>query len=243
MKSNRPTSLNNQKQTAAVLAFSLLLLNSSAVLAQGMEAGQMGAFSPSSALGPDQESMLPPEVVPLDPSVAQKLSQSQQEARAMQAQISTPGAVPGLVNGMPSGYQTAQDARQNLFKSLLGQGNASPMNQYYNQNQSAMMMPGQAAQNGQPAFAPIGQGSSNGTVQQLAAAQTQTLTGGNPTPPPIQNTKFGGPTNATSATASGVASVLTGRGLGGGLGVNNLGGLGMMGVMMTGFGARNGFRL
>src|SRR5271169_3486725 len=121
MKRNSTPSLNNQKQTAAVLALSLLLLNGSAVLAQGMEAGQMGAYSPSSALGPDQESMLPPEVVPLDASVAQKLSASQAEARAMQAQISTPGNVPGLVNGMPSGYQTAQDARQNLFKSLLNQ--------------------------------------------------------------------------------------------------------------------------
>ncbi len=84
-KQEKMKTLNTAKQIAKEAATKLALsltvvsvigqLSTSPVMAQGMQAGQMEQLSQMSGLGADQESLLPPEVVPLDPQAAAKLSQ------------------------------------------------------------------------------------------------------------------------------------------------------------------------
>ncbi len=100
------------KEAATKLALSLTVvsvigqLSTSPVMAQGMGAGQMEQLSQMSGLGADQESLLPPEVVPLDPQAAAKLSQSQAQARQM--------------NGFDAPQVNAKANRQDAFNALMG---------------------------------------------------------------------------------------------------------------------------
>lgn len=109
------------KEAATKLALSLTVvsvigqLSTSPVMAQGMEAGQMGALSQMSGLGADQESLLPPEVVPLDPQAAAKLSQTQAQARQMNGFDAQPQAA------MPDARANRQDA----FNALMGREDLS----------------------------------------------------------------------------------------------------------------------
>ncbi len=104
------------KEAATKLALSLTVvsvigqLSTSPVMAQGLQAGQMGELSQMSGLGADQESLLPPEVVPLDPQAAAKLSQSQAQTRQMNGFDAQPQAA------MPDARANRQDA----FNTLMG---------------------------------------------------------------------------------------------------------------------------
>src|SRR4029450_4952971 len=141
---NQVTSKNTEGRKIAILAISLLLAAQTtiqSVQAQGMEAGVAGSLSQTSSLGPEQESLLPPEVVPLDPAVAQKLTQAQAQSRAasMDAMPQAQGqAFPGMTGGQQMGQmQTAQDFRKAAFNSLMGQQNVQPRQAF------AQGMPGQ----------------------------------------------------------------------------------------------------
>jgi len=111
------------KEAATKLALSLTVvsvvgqLSISPVMAQGLDAGQMGELSQMTGLGADQESLLPPEVVPLDPQAAQKLSQTQ-------AQNMSGFDMQPAVN--------ARSNRQDAFNALMGR---EDMNQQMNQAQ------------------------------------------------------------------------------------------------------------
>lgn len=101
------------KEAATKLALSLTIvsvvgLSTSPVMAQGLQAGQMEQLSQMSGLGADQESLLPPEVVPMDSQAAQQLSQSQAQARQM------------------GGYDiNARNNRQDAFNALMGREDLS----------------------------------------------------------------------------------------------------------------------
>lgn len=234
----------------AVVAFSLLLTCSGATQvasAQGANGGYAG-----SAFG-DQDSLLPPEVVPLDPSTANSMAAQQAQKRA---QVGTPdvgqqGQVPGLVgNGGPGGMMSAQDYRKAAFDSLYGQGQLPqnsapqwqtgvaqyqpvPMNQQQQNNPQNPQGPGQNMSMS-PSYAPY-QSAGN-----PLPSQSQTLSGGSKNQPKIRDIRRAGISNTVSALAGFAGGALTAGSL-----MNPqspMVGAGIFGLTMTGFGTRNGFR-
>jgi hypothetical protein len=144
----------------------------------------MPAAVNAQGVGPDQDSLLPPEVVPLDPSAISRTS------AAPNNQASNFGSAPGLSNGSsqpPEPTQSAQDFRKAYFDSL----NQAPIRQLTN-NPNLQMMQGQmgqfppSQQPNQPNSLNPSQFGSNapGSAPGLVASdpgqtmQTQTLSGG-----------------------------------------------------------------
>jgi len=227
-----------------------------------MEAGAAGSLSQTSSLGPEQESLLPPEVVPLDPTVAQRMTQAQAQSRAasMEAMPQAQGqAFPGMTGGQQMGQmQTAQDFRKAAFNSLMGQQNVQPRQAF------AQGMPGQNGFMGNQPLdgSALGQSplvSNNGADPQLSQSgwmqpgqnpamvnngistnpQSQTLTGSVRQKQYRRDIKRGGFSNALSAIAGFGSGMMVGSMV---RNPNSAFGLGMMGLGMTGFGTRNGFR-
>lgn len=217
------------------------------------------AYAQDAGLGLDVESLLPPEVVPLDPTTASQMVQSQAQAR--EASMLSSQSVPGL-GGMqaltpPSEMQSPQDFRKSMFDSLYNQNDLQPVNQP-NQNlqvmqgQMGQMAPGMA-QPQQPNFGMQNQQQQQQPPQQLGqsawqgargSSQEQTLSGGVQTPNRAGNSKF-----------NGIKHVLgTATGFGGGLLVGGMMmrqgssspaamlGLGLMGGSVLNYGMRNAFR-
>jgi hypothetical protein len=259
MNANRTTSLNNKKQAMTLLALSFALFSGNVAVAQGLEAGPMGTLSPSTIIGNDADTMLPPEVVPLDPSVAQRMQQVQAAARAAGAANQNPNpSIPGIVNPMEdklAGMQSAKDARKAVLESLMGNGQVAPQHaQLMNQAIGAAPMSGPTAGGaligtmqapmGTPGVQQVGQsawmqpGQTNGAIP--SHTQSQTLTGGVKNQPVRHDTKRGGLTHAVS----GISALGGAMFLGGAAGYPSSPlGLGIFGLGATGFGTRNGFRL
>jgi len=255
------TSNNTEARKIAILAISLLFAAQTtiqSVQAQGMEA-VAGSLSQTSSLGPEQESLLPPEVVPLDSVVAQRMTQAQAQSRAVgmdaMPQAQGQGFVPGMAGQQ---MQTAQDFRRAAFDSLMGQQNAQPR-QGFGQG-----MPGQNGfMNNQPLDPnALGQSplmSNNGGNPQLSQSgwmqpgqspamvnngistnpQSQMLSGSVRQKQYRRDIKRAGLSNAFSALAGFGSGMMLGSMV---RNPNSGFGLGMMGLGMTGFGTRNGFR-
>lgn len=240
MKSSHQSNKEMSGKTIA-LAITLFVtapVSCQAVLAQ--EAPSVGSYSSSSMLGPDQDSLLPPEVVPLDPATASSLSAAQADKRNASLGMSSVategsiGSVPGLVpSGVPNGMQTAKDARNAAFGALYGQGQLpqQPMLQSAGVSQNQMF--------GQPMN---GSGSAPyGTVaQQPMPTQSQTLSGASKNPPKVRDIKRAGISNTISALAGFTGGAVAAASLM--RPYNPYMGLGMFGLTMTGFGVRNAFR-
>ncbi len=261
---NPVTGKNTEGKKIAILAISLLLAAQTtiqSVQAQGMEAGSAGSLSQTSSLGPEQESLLPPEVVPLDPAVAQKMMQAQAQSRAasMDAMPQTQGFAPGMTGGNQMGQmQTAQDFRKAAFNSLMGQSNAQHPQPFAQgmQGQNGFMtnQPLDGSQLGQSPLV-----SNNGADPQLSQSgwsqpgqsagmvnngistnpQSQTLAGGVKHKQYRRSIKRAGFSNAVSALAGFGSGMMVGGMV---TNPNTAFGLGMMGLGMTGFGTRNAFR-
>lgn len=242
-----------------------LLLAAAPVQAQGMEAGYMQTISPSASIGPDQDSLLPPEVVPLDPASATALNASRAQSR--QASMAsgqpipelTPGqSVPGLTDSAPN----PMALRQQAFGQLLGDQTTLPpdaMNKIWRAGlRPQQTPPGQAPQDPnmmsqapgmmQPApdMAPAQLGgpnyqmANNQQMQQGYIAQSQTLTGASNNQPAqnSHNTRRGGLSNFLNYAGAFGAGAMTS-----GFWSNNPWmGAGMFGATMTGFGVRNNSR-
>lgn len=230
---------SHRKMAAAIAMLTAMTAGAPCVVAQGL------ANSPNSAL-PDQDSLLPPEVVPLDPAAASNLSAVEAAKRQAQtsngATTSTGASVPGLVNAPGAGggpMMTAQQMRNAAFNSLYNQGQLQPQ-QMQPQFQSGFVNYNNNPMANNPAlYAPYQSAMAN-----TQPPQSQTLTGASPNNYPTQNITRGGFTN----TASGIAALGTAGLLSSFLiRPSSVGsaamGIGMFGLMMTGFGARNGFRL
>ena len=228
------------------LILSLSLLSAAVPAhAQGMEAGYMQTLSPSSAIGPEQDSLLPPEVVPLDPTTANTLSASQAQSR--QASM-TGGNVPGL-----SSDPSPKDLRQQAYGQLYGNQTTlhpNAMNQIWRAGQQPMQQPMQNAgmmppgMNNQPMPAnsqpggPNFQMADNQQMQQGYIAQSQTLTGSSQNQPQQVNTRRGGLSNVLNyASAFGAGALTSGFWSG-----NPWLGAGIFGMTMTGMGVRNNSR-
>lgn len=242
----------------SALAFSLalgIIAAGPAVQAQSTDDGSMGM------------DLLPPEVVPLDPTAASQLSATQAESRQMSGSEAAPGLVAGDNN---SGMQSAQDFRKSAFESLYNQGQlpaqqqpvwragqvqygngapAMPVNGMSGMPAGMPGMPGTAMpQHPQTGFAPPGSpqfgqypstpGMTNGAL--YSAHQTQTLSGAPKSKPVVRDVRKGGFSHALSAIAGFGAGAITHGAL-----MNPqsaMMGLGMFGATMTGFGVRNASR-
>lgn len=227
--------MNKDKQLALTLTLALAAASfGQTAFAQGLEAGQTESFSPSAALGQDQETLLPPEVVPM--------SQGN-------------GSIPPQMQNMPapglaatnSGFQSAKDYRQAAFESLYGSA-AAPQQMSMDSQWKAGQFenaPGlaQNPMDGQPISQPLGQPMTpmaNNTQGQGFPTQSQTLTGSVRNQPVIHDTRRGGFSNTLSHGLTFAAGMLTTAAYM--RPQNGLPAAGMYGLTMTGFGVRNGFR-
>lgn len=248
---------------ALTLALSLMgfALTAPAVNAQGLE-----------ALSPDQESLLPPEVVPLDPSAASKMMESQANSRAMSNSTSTgsnitPDSIPApglasedVMTNELSVHRNANSFRQAAYESfqkhMQENGGAQPGPQSFPQSETRTLnnTPGtepgayiQNTRNSQPSpsqFMPAAPGMINHNPNQALAqtlpAQTQTLSGS-----VKQN-----PREAKGIRMSKLSHALSGVAAYGSVGATAamtrnpqaLYSLGIMGIGMTNYALRNGFR-
>ncbi len=246
--------------TIRLLIAITVLTAATPVSAQGLEAGNWQTISPSGGIGPEQDSLLPPEVVPLDPAAASSLSASQAQSRqsSMAGQANNySGNVPGLVN---QDAAAPADLRKQAFNQLYGGQSTLPpnaMNQIWragqtpmaNQAQAPAPMPGQHSDSLPPISGNFGQPASQmgGPNYQMAnnqqqthegyIAQSQTLTGGSTNQAQQVNTRRGGFSNMLNYGAAGA------MGLGSSLMMHNPWlGAGIFGMTMTGFGVRNNSR-
>lgn len=228
MRTQKTDSTNMKTTAMSVLA--CLFLCGNQVSAQGLEAGQMGSLSQSQALAPDHDSLLPPEVVPLDPAVATRM-QMAQGTRTADVAVPSSQIAPGLSAQDFNGMHSARDFRQAALNSLMNH-----QGQWDGQfPQSAQVMA--ASQAGMPGQ---NQGTAAGQTQTGVVSHhaSQTLTGAGKIPQVQRDTRRSGFSNKFS---SGVA-LLSGFGMGGYGFPNSMFGLGRFGLGLTGFGSRNGFR-
>lgn len=211
MISNDKSQSNKAKLAMSFVIASLLTAQVSPVFAQ---------YAMSAA----DDSMLPPEVVPLDPNVAQKLAQTQAQARDM-ADLN--------VAGTPQNNQSissASQTRQNMMDSLMNQGNfqndfgapsqndAPGMVSQGNAGTSDWIMPGQ-------------QGGASSMTAYGNVQQTQTLSAPSPNPPVRRDIGRAGLSTAISALAGFGAGAVLGSTL---RRPNTMMGVGMTSLMMTG---------
>jgi hypothetical protein len=169
-----------------------------------------------------EESLLPPEIVPLDPITTSTSANSSSNQMSAIDDNNTPGMVMNDLNGM----QTAKDFRQSAFNSLYGQGELNPqvLTPQWRAQQGNM-------ENSYPA---------SNALASNQPAQSQTLTGGVKYKPVTKDIRRSGVTNTLSALAGFGAGALTSAYL---MRPQYAPvGLGIFGLTMTGFGVRNGFR-
>ena len=237
----------------------LLLTASQPSMAQGLEAGSMQSINPQGGiLGPDQDSLLPPEVVPLDPSTASALSNNQTQARQQNMQqmdMQNMDTAPGLMAPQPVQNASApnpQDLRQQAFGQLYGGQTSLPpdaMQQIWRAGQQAPQQ-NAGTQNGNPnnfpgmpdamPGGPNYQMANNQPNQQGYVAQSQTLTAQSKNQPSQQNTRRGGISNVLNyASAFGAGAMTSSFFMNPG---NAWLGAGMFGMTMTGLGVRNNSR-
>jgi hypothetical protein len=214
--------------------------------------GQVALFSPSvyaQGLSPDQDSLLPPEVVPLDasggvtppsPSLQSNFSQPNNFASA-------PSQAAQAFN--PADMQTAQQWRQQAFNSMMNNPNAQPAFAPQT-NPQLMAMQGQ---NGQPGQNPAQMnnqpnGQANGLGQSpwmnangqpmLGANQSQTLSGAvqqpNQSPTGKSGSKLSSVSHAVGMMSLFGGGMLMGSLMSGRMAINPMS-TGLMGVGMTNY--------
>lgn len=225
-------------KSIAKLALNLALVSS--LFGQSLPA--MAQYS----LEAEQDSLLPPEVVPLDPSVAQKMAQDQAQARQnfgsnTNGQNAAMAGSPMANNGMSSGNMGDMNG-QNNGQMNNGQNNGQMNNmaqgQFDNSNQGGGQggVPGST---GTSDWIMPGQDQSSPMTAYGNVSQTQTLSAPPSNPIVRRTTRRGGMGTAVSALAGFGAGALVGTMI---RRPNSMYGLGMTGLMMTGFGTRNAFR-
>jgi len=198
------------------------------------------------SLQAEQDLLLPPDVVPLDPAVGQRMSQAQAAARQNNnnnsfnnGQQSAMAGDPSMANGMSNGMSNGNDqGMQNNFNNQSqGQFNNNGMQQANNMNQPNGNVPGTTGTSDW--IMPGGQDQNAPMTAYGNVSQTQTLTAPPSNPIVRRTTRRGGMGTAVSALAGFGAGAMVGTMI---RRPNSLFGLGATGLFMTGFGTRNGFR-
>lgn len=210
--------------------------------------GQAAFFTPQAfaqGLSPDQDSLLPPEVVPLDAQGGNNFAAAPGQGMAPAANASMPASSTPAYN--PADMQTAQEWRKSAFNSMMNNPNATPA---FAQSAPPLMaqqgqmaqMPGQMqGQNGAPGLGQSPWMNSNG--QPLTGAnQTQTLSGAVAQQPnQNQNGKKGSKLNGVSHTLSMMSmfggGMIMGSLMSGRMAINPMS-TGLMGVGMSNYALR-----
>lgn len=226
------------KRTTQILIAIAIAALPAAVQAQELQAGMMQQAQSSMVIGPDQDSLLPPEVVPMDPTMAGQMS-------ACQAQNRYNGGAEASAPGLAVQPGNPADMRRQAFESLYSMQNGGQVPQQ-------QPFPGQWRSGQQPEQAPgmqpagmypmaqMPQGQQGAPVMQGGPTQSQTLTGGVKNQPVQQDTRRRGFSNVLSAATTFGAGALTSAVL---MRPNNPWlGAGIFGMTMTGLGNRNSFR-
>ncbi|CAN5254745.1 hypothetical protein BH11CYA1_BH11CYA1_45230 [soil metagenome] len=231
---------NAPNNRIAKMALNVALI--SCLFGQSVTLPAMAQYS----LQAETDSFLPPEVVPLDPAVAKKMSQAQAQARQENANNSNSYGQNSAMSGYPSG---SNDAGMNNFNNqnsqqaqsgMMSQGN---MNQgmnggqpNFNSSMGGQEVPGNT---GTSDWIMPGQDQNSPMTAYGNVSQTQTLNAPPPNPMVRRSTRRGGMGTAVSALAGFGAGAMVGTMI---RRPNSLFGLGTTGLMMTGFGTRNAFR-
>jgi hypothetical protein len=250
-QSNKQVMKNTRLIVAKLtLAFSALviLIGSTVVSAPGAYA-YSGPYDQSTGLGsrncivqglgPDQDSLLPPEVVPMDSTAGANYQASQQQAAQMNpAVVDSHAMSQAPAAAAPAqAMQSSQEWRKAAFDSLMNNPSAQPV--------FGTQQPQMAAMNGsQAGVGQSGWTGANGQPMQ-APAQSQTLSG------QAQQQSFpkknSGPSKLASVAHMASMATMFGSGaLTGALMTRSyspLGfyGPGLMGASMMNYGLRNGF--
>lgn len=208
----------------------------------------------------EQDTLLPPEIVPLDPQMAKKMADSQAQSRQQNGNFSNMTANDPVLNQAMNNnggnmgnnnmgnnnFQNSQQMRNDMMNGLMGQPNAMP-----NMGNNSMVPGLNNNSNAQPpAFANNGTTTSSDWItpgqdpnSNMTAygnvTQTQQLSAPSPHPTVRRDIRRSGISHAVSGLAGFGAGALVGTMI---RRPNNLWGLGMTGAMMTGFGTRNAFR-
>lgn len=238
MKSNLST--KNKMTAMTPIALTLGLLVSLVLPVSAQE---------SSGLGLDQDSLLPPEVVPLDPTAASKMMQNQAQQRA--ADMSSPSGCPAMSspssNTAPGGM-TAQDFRKAMYAPYMNQSNAQPINLSGAPGlQAAQPAPGQQfgspyTANNAPQQQPAQLGQSPLMNGNGAPAQTQTLSGGTQQPKVGSANKFRGTGHTLGSLAAVGGAVAVGTMMLRSGNPAGMMGAGLFGAGLMNYGLRNAFR-
>ena len=224
----------------------IMKLSTTLVVALAVQCvGNMQAASAQGLANPDTDSLLPPEVVPLEPSAASKMVQSQAQSR--QAAMSspymntTPASTPGLTtdngaNNYPGGTMSAQDFRKAAFNSVMGVPQ-SQMPQQALGNPSFQGMQGQMGQ--MPGQYQPGQQSQPWTAPGMADNQTASLTQSQTLSAGQKNPEVGKPSKLSGLAhgASLATSLGGGLMLGAMMGFRNPAGLYPLGLYGLGLGS------
>lgn len=235
---------NASNNRIAKMALNVALV--SCLFGQSVTLPAMAQYS----LQAETDSFLPPEVVPLDPAVAQKMSQAQAQARQENANSSSYGQNsamsgnpagsndPGMNNSGMSNFNNqnnSQQARQDMMNQM-SQGGMNQGQPNFNSSMGGQEVPGNT---GTSDWIMPGQDQNSQTTAYGNVSQTQTLTAPPSNPIVRRTTRRAGMGTAVSALAGFGAGALVGTMI---RRPNSLYGLGAAGLMMTGFGTRNAFR-
>jgi len=249
--------LNNthRKYMNISMTLSLLFGALATVPAYAQDAMSFGA---DSGLGLDQDSLLPPEVVPLDANAASQMTKSQ----ALSRQANMASGLGSMQPLTPPGemQQSAQNFRKDMYNSLYNQGTLAPaQNQVQNQGQGWSGGQNQMSQNQSQFNGQMGQGQMGGMppqqqpTQQLsqspwmggqAAMQQQTLSGTVKNPGNAPNSKFNGLKHVLGTATGFGGGMMTGMLMmrNGNSSPAAMLGMGMFGSSILNYGARNAFR-
>jgi hypothetical protein len=173
IKSNNQISKESKPSARKAVAHALLL---TALV------GQVAFCMPQAfaqGISPDQDSLLPPEVVPLDAAGNNNFAAAPAQGMAPAVGNSMPSSSAPAFN--PGEMQTAQQWRKAAFDSMQNNPNVTPAFSHQNpalMSQQGQMgqMPGQMGQNGTPGLGQSPWMNAQGQPM-TGAAQTQTLSG------------------------------------------------------------------
>ena len=231
---------NAPNNRIAKMALSMVLL--SCLFGQSVTLPAMAQYS----LQAETDSFLPPEVVPLDPAVAQKMSQAQAQARQESANNSNSYGQNSAMSGSPTGSNDAGMNNFNNQNSMMNQngmnqngmnlGNMSQGQPNFQSNMGGQEVPGNT---GTSDWIMPGQDQNSPMTAYGNVSQTQTLTAPPANPPARRSTRYPGMGTAVGALATFGAGAMVGSMI---RRPSSLYGLGAAGLMMTGFGTRNAFR-
>jgi len=231
---------NAPSNRIAKMALRMALL--SCLFGQSVSLPAMAQYS----LQAETDSFLPPEVVPLDPAVAQKMSQAQAQARQESANNSNSYGQNSAMSGSPTGSNDAGMNNFNNQNSMMNQngmnqngmnlGNMSQGQPNFQSNMGGQEVPGNT---GTSDWIMPGQDQNSPMTAYGNVSQTQTLTAPPANPPARRSTRYPGMGTAVGALATFGAGAMVGSMI---RRPSSLYGLGAAGLMMTGFGARNAFR-